>query len=176
MYLIIYPARRTNMTLKRVSLVLATLALAVTGISLANSQEGGWGERGGHHGARMGGFGAHPARLVQRITRHLDLTEEQEVALENVLEAAKPEVDALKESARSNFRAIRELDPAAADYMASLSNLAQDNGRLVSEGTVLFGRVKSEVYALLTAEQIAEVEAMSERWQERRGSRRGKRR
>ena len=68
------------MDLKQLSLTLATLALAAAGASQAFAQE-----------SSRGSYDENPARLVQRLTHHLDLSEGREVAVKNVLDAAKPQ-------------------------------------------------------------------------------------
>ncbi len=163
--------------MKTYLLILMSAAALTAGpaISLADHDDerggrGGWHQRGGPGG----GFG-NPERMVERMSRHLDLDETQQQALSNIVTAAKPEFDALRERARANRKAMRELDPADPDYSAKLSNLAAENGELVAEGTRLFGRVRAEVAGELTPEQRAELEAAiterRERFRERRGGR-----
>lgn len=101
----------------------------------------------------MRGKFADPERLVEHMTRRLELDDDQQQALENVVDAAAPEMNALRESARANRDAIRELDVNDPDYDAKLSNLARENGELASTATLLHGRLRAEINALLTPEQ-----------------------
>lgn len=160
------------MTASRVSALLAGLAL-MAGFAFSASADHHRGP--GHGGPGMHGMGGDPVRLVERMADRLDLDENQRAEVSNVLEATKPEFEALKARGRANREAMRELDPADPDYSAGLSNLAVESGQIVTDGALLFGRVRAEVYSILTPEQIAELEASADRWQERRGRRRGER-
>lgn len=131
-----------------------------------------------HHGAdrghRSGMSFRDPARMLQRLARRLDLDETQEQSIGNIVEAARPEASALRERARANFTAMRELATDDPDYSAKLSNLSLENGEIVTQGTLLMGRVRAEVNAELTAEQSAELDALIKNGREGRGRGRGR--
>lgn len=146
---------------------LALTAAAVVAFAPANAHDG--------HG-RGFGAGGDPTRMVERMTRHLDLDATQQAEVENILTAAKPEFDALRERARANRTAMRELKPGSADYSARVSDVASASGQLVTDGAVLLGRVRAEVHAVLTPEQAAELEAFFAERMERAEKRRGQRR
>ncbi len=153
----------------------AALFSGVEGVSAQSedgeANKGRAGERHGHRGFGRG-FG-DPARMIERMSQRLDLDETQQQNVRNIIDAARPEFDELRERARANRKAMRELDPADPDYSALLNNLAIENGELVAEGTLLFGRVRSEIDAQLTDTQRAE---LSEAMQRKRGGfRRGRR-
>jgi len=155
--------RRTRLTLAAVGLTLAGFALAAP-----------HGHRGDRHGSPgMGGFGPDPVFIVERLARHLDLDETQENRVSNILDAARPEFDALRDRGRSARENMKNLDPSDPDYSAALDNLAQESGDIMTEAALLFGRVRAEVHAVLTPEQVEELKAMTERWAERRRSRHG---
>ena len=153
----------------------AALFSGVEGVSAQSedgeAREGRAGEWRGHRGFGRG-LG-DPVRMIERMSRHLDLDETQQQNIRNIIDAARPEFDELRERARSNRNAMRDLDPSNPDYSALLNNLAIENGELVAEGTLLFGRVRSEIDAQLTETQRAELrEAMEHA---RGGFRRGRR-
>ena len=148
-----------------------TVGLAAGVESIADDHRRG--ERRMHHAA--GGFEGmrgDPARLVKRITSRLDLDDAQETSINNILEAARPEFEALREKGMANRDAMWELDPASPDYSARLNTLALESGQLVTEAANLLGRVRGEVHAVLTPEQIAEMQAAADNWRERRAERR----
>ncbi len=69
--------------------------------AFAQDSEGHDGKRhmgGGSDRMRHDGFG-DPARMLERMTRHLDLDDTQSQTIGNIIEAAKPEIDALRERA-----------------------------------------------------------------------------
>lgn len=161
------------MTALRISALFAFLSLMVAGFALGAPGDHRGGH--GHGGPGMRGMAADPVRLVERMADRLDLEDSQRAEVSNIIEATKPELEALKDRGRTNRAAMRELDPADPDYSARLSNLAIESGQIVTDGALLFGRVRAEVYSILTPEQIAELEAGVNRWHERRDRRRDER-
>lgn len=138
-------------------------SLALTAGAAAADERGGPGF-GGRHGD-MSQF-RDPARMVERMSRVLDLDELQEQNINNIVSAATPEIDALRDRRKSTREAMRALDPADPDYSAKLSTLATDIGELATESTLLLGRVRLEVSEQLTDAQKAE---LKEAFEQRRG-------
>lgn len=108
--------------------------------------------RGASHRMNHDEFG-DPARRVEMMTRHLDLDDTQSQTIGNILEAAKPEIDALRDRARTTREAMQALDVDDPNYAANLQNLSTEIGALTSEAALLHGRLRADVYAELTAEQ-----------------------
>ena len=106
----------------------------------------------GLFGAGPGGFPG-PGLMIEHMADHLDLDDTQRDSVRNILEAAKPELDALREQARGNRAALMALDSSDPAYSTELNNIAVSNGQLATEGTLLFTRIRSEVNAVLTDEQ-----------------------
>lgn len=132
--------------------VLSTAVISTTALA----------HRGGPAGFMGGGFGG-PALMIEHMADHLDLDDTQRAQVQNVVEAAKPEIEALREQFRANREALESLatdDPA---YDAQLNDIAISNGQLATEGTLLFTRVKNEIHAVLTDEQIEKLERSKER-------------
>ncbi len=116
---------------------------------------GAWAETedGDHHGMTHGG--PDMERMVEHMSQRLELDEAQELAIRNIVDAAKPEAQALHEQERSNREAMHALDLSDANYDVKVHNLAVRNGELVTQMTLLHGRVMAEVSAKLTDEQRA---------------------
>ena len=145
-----------------------TMSLALASVAVAGPGDG---PRGGFGGP---GFDfPRPALMLEHMADHLDLDETQRQEIGNILEAAKPEFEVLREAALANREALDALDPAMASYSADLDAIAAENGRLATEGTLLAVRVRSEIHAVLTDEQLAKLERGKERlrgaMQHRRG-------
>ena len=98
-----------------------SLASAVTLISLLAFTSSAVAERGKHDGMHFGG----PAFMLERMADRLELDDVQRQQIENILLAAKPEFEALRD------------------------------------------RVKAEVEAVLTDEQLAQLEADKQRMEQR---------
>ena len=154
---------KKNVLLAIVSVaVLSTAAYAIAG----DERHGG----GRHFGGP--GFGMpDPGMMIGRMAEHLDLDDVQRESVKNIVSAAQPEFEALREKFQANRAALSTGDLSDAE----VQNIAISNGEVATEGTLLFARVRSEINALLTDEQRAQLAEMKENRQER-GERRKSRR
>ena len=152
--------------------VLALVSLAA--FSSTVHAEFGGGHRG-PFGAGPGlGFGG-PELMLEHMADHLDLDDAQRETVQNILEAARPEMEALREQFRANREALRTLDTSDPAYSTELNNIALSNGQLATDGTLLFTRVRTEISAVLTDEQREKLARGKERMRqafERRSQRR----
>ena len=123
--------------------------------------------RGGMHEA------GDPQAMIRHLSRTLELDQTQQQKIENILSAAKPEMDDLRERAEANRKAMHELDVSDSSHGAKLDNLAAEKGAIVSEQAVLHGRLKADIHAVLTPEQRQELAGKSakrrDRFQKRKG-------
>ena len=129
-------------------------ALSLSGVSLAGLDKEDSEKRDDRRSSQDRGadFG--------RMIAHLELDEEQAQIVMNIVEASRPEIEALRQRIRANHEATRSLDVSGADFGTKLQNLAVENGELTAEMTILQGRVRADVHAVLTPEQqgkLAEV-------------------
>ena len=113
--------------------------------------------------AAMFGVGPGPAAMLEHMADHLDLNDAQRESVRNILEAARPEIEALRDQGRANREALNALDTNDPAYSAELDNIAISNGQLATEGTLLFTRIRSEVHAVLTDEQLEKLARSKER-------------
>ncbi len=149
---------------RTVLLALVSSALLATG-AYAHF-DGDKGQRGRHFDGP--GFGMPmPGMMLGRIADHLDLDDVQRESVRNIMSAARPEMEALRERFRANHEALRAL--AAGD--PEIQNIAISNGELATEATLLFARVHGEIDAVLTDEQRAQIAEFRERRSERRAER-----
>ncbi|MEM9689015.1 MAG: Spy/CpxP family protein refolding chaperone [Pseudomonadota bacterium] len=146
--------------------VLLVAVLVIAGFASAVQAAPGFGP------GAFGGPGG-PGVMLERMTDHLDLSADQQAAIEDIFAASKPEMQALREQAKSNREAIQALDPDSASYDAELNNIALSNGELATTGTLLAVRVKAAVADVLTDEQKAKLERGKERMKKRIQSRFG---
>jgi Spy/CpxP family protein refolding chaperone len=136
--------------------LLAALALAAATSAFAGP--------GGMFGGPRGG---DPERMLEHMADYLDFDQAQRASLENILEAAKPEIQAMREQMRVNRHALETLDPGDPAYEILLSDIAISNGELAAQGTYLFTRIRAEVGAILTDEQREKIKRKKERIRER---------
>ena len=118
-------------------------------------RRGQWRDRGG------------PADIIGRMVRKLELDEAQQEDVRNIMTAARPEFESLRERGQANRLAVQSLDVDDPDYGASLQNLAAESGDIATSLTLLHGRVRSDVLAVLTPEQQAELAEMRQKRGER---------
>ena len=129
----------------------------------------------GFFGGGPGGAFPGPGLMIEHMADHLDLDDTQRVQVQSIVEAAKPEFEALREQLRANREALASLEATDPAYSAQLNDIAVSNGQLATEGTLLFTRVRSEIHAVLTEEQIEKLERgkqrMRQAFQERKRDR-----
>ena len=119
-------------------------------------------ERGRGHDA--GG----PAAAYWRMVDHLGLDEAQAETVRNILDASRPEFEALRARGDANRAAVRSLDVADPGYDSELQALAAESGQLAADFVMLTGRMRQEVAAVLTEEQREKFERHFARMGERR--------
>lgn len=155
-------------TKKAVLLAFVSVAVLST-IAYAGDSEGrpGPGRHFGGHGFGM----PNPGMMIGRMAEQLDLDDTQRENVQNIVDAAKPELEALREQFRANHEALQELDSGDPE----IQNIAISNGQLATEGTLLFSRIRGEIHAVLTDEQLAKAAELKEKRKER-GERRKDRR
>ena len=120
------------------------------------------------HGIGVPGMGIpDPAMMIERMADHLDLDDAQRATIENIVDAVRPEAEALRERFHANHKALEELDPSDPAYETTLNNLALSQGQLATEGVLLATRVRTEIRAVLTDEQAAKLERGKSRMRKR---------
>lgn len=160
------------MTRKLIATLTVLAMMTAAGLSAATTQHSESGtERGWHrsHAGMRPDFSGDPARMVEMMNRHLDLNETQSQTIGNILQATRPEADSIRERSRANQEALRTLDVNDANYDTTLQNLSAESGELATERTLLHGRVRGEILAVLTAEQQKKMADRGGRMRSQRG-------
>ncbi len=142
--------------------LLALLSVAMLSASAyAGDDDGRRGPRQ-HFGGP--GFGIpDPGMITGRMADYLDLDDAQRESVKSIMEAAKPELQALREKFRANHDALTTLDADSPE----VQNIAVANGELATEGTLLFVRIRGEITAVLTEEQRAKLAEAKENRKDR---------
>jgi protein CpxP len=168
------PHENGGYSMKKQAFIALSVAVLALGSVAASAAHGGPGGKGLHSGAGMH-EGGDPVRMVKHLSDELDLDQAQRQEIENVISAAKPEMDALRERAEANRKAMHELDVNDSNHDTRLTELASEKGAIATEQALLHGRLKSDIHAVLTPEQrekLAESAAkMRERFEKRRDGR-----
>jgi len=144
------------------STVVLTLAglLLVAGATLVPAGDGQRGPRGMRAHGPLGPLG--------RALHQLDLTDEQRDQVRSTLEAARPDLETLRERLRTNREAFRQSQsPTQVDEAAIRAHVAAQSA-IRADLAVAMARVRASVLALLTPEQLAELEQLREQRPQRR--------
>lgn len=150
----------------------AIVLIAGVGIASGGPEDGH--KVRGHHGMMMGEFG-DPGRMLEFMSRRLDLDGDQEQRIGNILEAVAPESEALRERGRAARDAVAELDTSDPDYDVKVQDLALEIGEVATAATLLHGRVRAQLAQELTPEQAAKLAEGRARMQKRFGHRQHRR-
>ena len=87
--------------------IIVLLAVSVTGFNAF--AESGERSKGGRSGMPGGGWG-DSSQFVDKMAEHLQLDETQRQSVQNIFDAAKPEMEALRESMKAGRETMRALD------------------------------------------------------------------
>ncbi len=132
---------------------------------------------GGHRGARqdgpgMDGFGARPGMLL-RLADRLDLSTEQRARIESIIEQERPAVQQLRTQLMEARRAFRDtMTPGSFDEAAVRAH-AEAQSKLMTEMMVANARMKAHVLAVLTPEQLSQLEEIRDLFHDFAGPHRG---
>lgn len=143
---------------------------------------GGFGHHGGHGGhAMMGGAGGfmggpqHVERMVDRLLRDVDATEQQRTQIRQIAQAAATDLQGQRESGRELREQMRSLftqpnvDAAAAESLRQQSIARMDaSSRRMTQAMVDIARVLTPEQRAKLGEQMAE---RQRRFEERRQQR-----
>jgi Spy/CpxP family protein refolding chaperone len=152
--------------MKKRNVIIASVATAIVGSGIAFA-----GSRSCHEGSRYhhGKFGEHKMeRIIDKLDSHLDLSDQQEVALQEILESNKS-VFGFEAPSRNSLRMkMMGLDPTASDYEESVAAMADEMTEQIKQRTVEAAGVIKQVAGILTDEQIAEARELIAMRMERR--------
>ncbi len=147
--------------------------LIVAALTSGAFAETGGGPQGGQFGMHGGDF-QDSGKMVERLTKRLNLNDAQQQSVQNILDGAQPEIEALRERAKANREAMQALDTSDPNHSTVLNSVAVESGQLVTERSLLFFRVHNEVNAVLTDEQRETLAESRDGMHERRGDRKNK--
>jgi len=109
-----------------------------------------------HARMHMGdGFGPSPEHIVAFMTDALDLTDAQQTQAKAILDKEKPNFEPLIKQMADGHKQMRALEENATFDEAAVRTLATQQAQTMTELIVTKARVKSELFAILTADQRA---------------------
>ena len=112
--------------------------------------------------------GKHQERMMKKLSKKLDLSEEQNVSIAALKEQHGTDIAVLRERQKANRQAISE-SAAYDSYDAdAIESLAVESGEITKQMTIMRTVHKHEFQALLTAEQREVLSEMKQNRSERR--------
>lgn len=162
--------------------ITAAAVIAATGIVFAQQGPGncdGSGPHGRMGGPGGGGFGGHGQhgflRMLPRLADKLDLTEDQQTQIQAIVDAGKPEIEALREQAQTARDEFRELYPMGSFDEATFRTHFENQAQYHVEMQLIGANMISQAWAVLTPEQQEELEELRALFGNGRGKRFGHR-
>jgi Spy/CpxP family protein refolding chaperone len=147
---------RTTKTLSIVGAVALAAALAVSQAA-AHRRHMGMGD----------GFGPSPEHIVAFMTDALDLTDAQQTQAKAILEKEKPNFKTLMQQMAAGHKQMRTLEESATFDEVAVRAQATQQAQAMTELIVAKARVKSELFAILTADQKAKASKIMNRHEDR---------
>ena len=164
--------------MNKLNVALATVLISTVGFAtapaMAEGGEGGW-KKGhkGHHG-KMHHRGKRGKHMMKRMARKLGLTDEQKAEMKTLREAHREEMKPLREQRKAIRTSLEALDPAAADYDAQITVIADQQANLARQMFILKNKMKQQMSAVLTDEQRAKMKEMRAERKQRKEQRRAR--
>lgn len=106
----------------------------------------GYGYKMGHH--RMG-----TEQRIDRMARHLDLSDEQKSKVQAVFDMHREQLDTIQSEKMNNRKLLRENMHADKQDQAMIEKLAKQQGDLITQKIMIKAKIKSEIGKLLTSDQ-----------------------
>lgn len=107
-----------------------------------------------------------PDRMVDHMSRHLDLSDAQDREVRAIIAAYRPQLEAVCDGLRDSRDALIEYRDPDHDRAAVRADAARLGG-FVEEGAILLVTMRSEIRTVLDAEQIGKLERAHERYMQR---------
>lgn len=150
---------------KLIITIISTLMLSTAGTAIAQNPDGISGERGerGDRGMRhqKGSKGNPFFEQAMRGIRNLDLSDEQKTNVKSIMKTLKADSALITEETRNVHMQLRSLVTASNYDADAVAALAETEGALATERLIIASRALADVYAELTVEQRAELDAMA---------------
>jgi len=146
-------------------------SMTLGGLSLAVASDDEY--RGKHQGKycnhsggdkhKSGYYKKGMEQRMQRMMRHLDLSEEQTSKVKAVFESNKAQLSALRSEMKSNRMALRANMHADTQDMVAIETLAKKQGELKTQKILIKAKIKSAINNILSNEQREKMKTLREK-------------
>jgi len=140
---------------KSVLVVAGIAVIAAAGLFAGRLSAGAF-----HGGKTRGDFAQH---LFGRMSRALDLTEDQKSRIKDVLRTHADEIKAQMQASSTARRALHDAVMAQPTNEDAIRAAAAQVGQTQGDGALLFARVRTEIDPILTPEQKQKIQSFQTR-------------
>ena len=166
--------KNRNVVIAVAAVIGAALVAGSAAIAAGHGPQGRTGE--GMFGV-AGGPGMHGPGGGLGIPLHrLDVTDEQRESIRAIVDAEQPAIQALRDKVRESQQAFMEAHPPTEFDEAAIRAHHAAQAPLLADLAVAEARVRAKALAVLTSEQLAELETMRSQMRAHMAERRGIRR
>jgi periplasmic protein CpxP/Spy len=164
-----------KINLKKMSAVAPAMSMLLLLAVVGFSQHGGP-QQGPHPPGRglRGGPGGPGEGILRHLSRELNLTEEQKTQIKKIAEGAEESSKALREQMRSLHEGQKDGFKEGAFDEAAVRAAAEARAKVQVELEVIHARTMSQVFAVLTAEQRAQLTERRQQFEQRRREGKGR--
>lgn len=113
----------------------------------------GEGHKSGHHKKGMG-------HRLERMSRHLELSDEQKTKIESIFKKYSEQLSSLREEKRNNRKMLREKIHEKKQDVKEIEKLAKKQGDAFVRKIMTKAKMKSEIISILTDEQLEKMQTM----------------
>ena len=150
---------------KFMTTLFASLLLTAAGSAMAGDY-GDQGQRGKHH--QRGSQDSMMVEQFARELRYLDLSDEQKASVKATMQNLRTQSKSMASDFRDNQTQLRDVIKADIWNEEAAARLAAREGDLTAQRTLLNSKAMAGIYAQLTVQQRAELDAKAEERRERR--------
>src|SRR5262245_3278172 len=133
--------------------MLGSAAIVVAG----EQHDNGWAGHDHGPGPDMFGGGFFGPDVMGRMGDQLGLSAEQRQSIKSIFDAARPQMQSMRDTMHSNLDKLRSTQPDDPKYATVVAQVSQSASELASRMVTESSQVRSQVYALLTKEQKAKL-------------------
>lgn len=135
----------------------AAAMLSTAALAHEPGQEGGWHHHGHHHGAGM-------------MLKQLDLSDAQKAQVKTLFHNSREQMHGQFAAVRSQRQAFEAATPGTAAYQSAAASLAQAESAAAGARVQQEAELRSQVYALLTDAQKAQLSTLQAQREARRAA------
>lgn len=159
--------------MNKITTTLLVSSLALGGFTLANAdddryeredryEKGEYNKHDGRKGKYCDKQGKKSGYRMEKMIKHLGLSDEQATKVRSIRESYKPKMEALRNKKKENRKQLREVMHADNIDQNKVKQLAQTMGDLKANKIILRAEMRSNIHKVLTKAQREEMKKHKE--------------